>query len=167
METPVTWRLFVTRPHRASSSRSVSLSKENLCVGPDRLFAAEPELSAEEFQALLGLRRLRTDGLQTISPASGRMLASSDLVITARDGTRLIGISRAITDFAYCCYLSDLAVDAAFQRRGIGKRLIEVTHRAAGPETTLVLISAPSAEAYYQKIGLTHMPRCWTLPRKR
>ena len=55
-----------------------------------------------------------------------------DLRGQARDGARLIGISRAVTDFSYCCYLSDLAVDAAYQRQGIGKRLIEETHRAAG-----------------------------------
>jgi predicted N-acetyltransferase YhbS len=78
-----------------------------------------------------------------------------------------VGVSRAVTDYAYCCYLSDLAVDAAYQRRGIGKRLIDETHARAGKETTLILVAAPKAETYYPRIGMQHHPSCWTIPRTR
>ena len=87
-------------------------------------------------------------------------------IITARDDGRLVGISRAVTDFSYCCYLSDLAVDVAYQRRGIGKRLIEETHSAAGETTTLTLVAAPAAESYYPAIGMKQHHSCWTIPRK-
>ncbi|HVC01432.1 MAG TPA: GNAT family N-acetyltransferase [Steroidobacteraceae bacterium] len=130
-------------------------------------YAVEPNLSAEEFRAVLvastlGERRPVAD-LQRL----GRMLGGADVIATARDGGRLVGVSRAISDFSYCCYLCDLAVEVAYQRRGIGKRLIGETHAAAGEQTSLFLIAAPAAEGYYPKIGLRHIPSCWTIPRAR
>lgn len=94
------------------------------------------------------------------------MLRQADLIVTARLEGRLIGISRAITDFSYCCYLSDLAVDVRYQHRGIGKRLIRETHIAAGMNTALILIAAPAAEGYYPKIGMKHVASCWMTPRQ-
>src|SRR5688500_1267063 len=98
------------------------------------VYALEPELRVEEFrdvlmESTLGERRPVHD-LKKLE----RMLRGADLIVTARDGTKLVGISRAITDFAYCCYLSDLAVAVNYQHQGIGKKLIEETHRAAGAE---------------------------------
>lgn len=95
------------------------------------------------------------------------MLASADIIVTARDGGCLVGVSRAISDFSYCCYLSDLAVDAAYQRRGIGKRLIEETRAQAGDGTTLVLVAAPGAVTYYPHIGMEHVESCWRIQRSR
>jgi predicted N-acetyltransferase YhbS len=92
------------------------------------------------------------------------MLRHADLIVTARDGARLVGISRAITDFSYCCYLSDLAVDVAYQRQGIGRRLIAETHERAGKGASLILVSAPVAETYYPNIGMKHLKSCWSIP---
>ncbi len=126
------------------------------------VYQMESDLAVEAFRDLLvrstlGPRRPIDD-----TKRLALMLAHADLIVTARvsDGT-LIGISRAITDFAFCCYLSDLAVDAAYQGRGIGRALIAETHERAGPGTTLYLVSAPAAETYYPHIGLTHVPACW------
>jgi predicted N-acetyltransferase YhbS len=77
-----------------------------------------------------------------------------------------VGVSRAITDFAYCCYLSDLAVDVAYQNQRVGRRLIEETQRAAGERALLMLIAAPAAEGYYPKIGMQQIKSGWLLPRK-
>ncbi len=128
-------------------------------------FAFEPDLSAEEFQSVLVASTLAERRPTNDLARLEKMLRNADVIATARDGTRLVGVSRAITDFAYSCYLSDLAVDMAYQRRGIGKRLIEETHRAAGDGTTLVLLAAPAAEGYYGKIGMKHQPNCWSFPR--
>ena len=95
------------------------------------------------------------------------MLRQADLIVTARNGRRLVGISRALTDFSYCCYLSDLAVDAAYQRQGIGRRLIAETQQSAGEQSTLILVAAPAAESYYPRIGMQQHHSCWILPRKR
>lgn len=129
------------------------------------VFSVEPTLSAEESQSIL-----RASTLAERRPAQDldrldKMLRHADLVMTARDAGRLVGVARAITDFSYCCYLSDLAVDAQYQRQGIGKRLIEETHRAAGQDTTLILVAAPAAETYYPRIGMKHLSSCWAIPR--
>lgn len=90
------------------------------------------------------------------------MLANANLVVTAWDGERLVGISRALSDFSYATYLSDLAVRASHQRRGIGRELIRHT-RAAAPQATLILLAAPAAEGYYPHIGFRHHPQAWLL----
>lgn len=82
-----------------------------------------------------------------------KMYKNSNLIISAWLNNELIGISRAITDFCYACYLSDLAVKSEYQKEGIGKRLIELTAKEIGKETALILLSAPIAMEYYPKIG--------------
>lgn len=93
------------------------------------------------------------------------MLKNASLTITAWHDDRLVGISRTLTDFAYVAYLADLAVDAEYQKRGIGKRLIEETERRLGPECKIVLLAAPKANEYYPKLGFEHNPRAWILRR--
>lgn len=129
-------------------------------------YQLEPELSVEEFidllvRSTLGERRPIHDR-ETISG----MLKNADLIITARDEGRLVGISRAITDYHFCTYLSDLAVDQSVQKGGIGKQLIRRTHEAAGLKTTLYLVAAPQAETYYPHIGMTQHHSCWYIPKQ-
>ena len=127
-------------------------------------YASEPELSAAEFidvlrRSTLAARR-PVDEPERISG----MLQHADVIITARgDDNRLLGVSRAITDFHYCTYLSDLAVDKAYQRQGIGRELIRRTHEKAGLQTTLILLSAPQATSYYPHIGMARHDSCWIL----
>ncbi len=131
------------------------------------VYALEPDLPAEAFRGILvastlGERRPVND-IQRLEC----MLRNADLIVTARLGDRLVGMARAITDFAYCCYLSDVAVDVAYQRRGIGQRLIEETRARAGECTSVVLIAAPAAAAYYPKIGMKQVTSCWMISRAR
>ena|SRR5256884_2352332 len=91
------------------------------------------------------------------------MLKNANLTITAWDQELLVGISRALSDFCYITYLSDLAVRASHQSQGIGKELIRRTQAAGGPKTTLLLLAAPAAERYYPHIGFTHHPEAWLL----
>jgi len=135
---------------------------------PDIEYLLQPDLSAEEFidvlqRSALAERRPVND-LSTIRG----MLAHADVIVTARDSQGLlVGVSRAITDFSYCTYLSDLAVDVAFQRRGIGRELIRRTHLAAGVKTNLILLAAPKAESYYPHIGMQHHHSCWRIEPQR
>ena len=133
---------------------------------PDLTYSLEPSLTAEEFidclvRSTLAERR-PVDNREIITG----MLKHADVIISARtsDGL-LVGVSRAITDYSYCTYLSDLAVDKAFQGLGIGRELIERTHAAAGLKTMLLLLSAPSAESFYPHIGMTPHRSAWFLPR--
>jgi len=91
------------------------------------------------------------------------MIQNANLVVTAWDGEYLVGISRAITDFVYTTYLSDLAVHQNYQHQGIGKELIRRTKAAADPRASLTLLAARAAEKYYPHIGFTHMPQAWRL----
>jgi ribosomal protein S18 acetylase RimI-like enzyme len=59
------------------------------------------------------------------------MLRNANLTVTAWPEARLVGISRSLTDFTYVAYLADLAVDAQYQKSGIGRALIAET-RARG-----------------------------------
>jgi ribosomal protein S18 acetylase RimI-like enzyme len=90
-----------------------------------------------------------------------QMLAHADIIITAWDEEKLVGISRTLTDYGYVAYLADLAVDAAYQRQGIGKQLVEETRQRLGPDCMIVLLAAPLANEYYAKIGFEHNPRAW------
>lgn len=91
------------------------------------------------------------------------MLKNADIVITAWDGDRLVGICRTLTDFTYVAYVADLAVDAGHQRQGIGRQLVEETRRRLKPECMMVLLAAPQANDYYAKLGFEHNPRAWML----
>jgi predicted N-acetyltransferase YhbS len=129
------------------------------------VYDLEPALSAQSFRDILIASTLADRRPANDLERLERMLRHADIILTARDGERLVGVSRAITDFAYCCYLSDLAVDVAYQHQGIGKRLIDETRARAGECATLILVAAPAAETYYPKIGLKQVASCWMIPR--
>jgi GNAT superfamily N-acetyltransferase len=93
----------------------------------------------------------------------GQMLANANLVVTAWDGDLMVGISRSMTDFVYATYLSDLAVRESHQKLGIGKELIRRTQAECGPKTTIILLAAPAAVAYYPHIGFTQHQSAWML----
>ena len=130
-------------------------------------YRTDSEVSVAEFLKLLTLstlgERRPIDDLDCIEG----MLRNSNLTVTAWDGSKLVGIARSMTDFHYACYLSDLAVDRAYQRQGIGLRLQQITQEQLQPKCKLILISAPAANDFYPSIGYESSPRCWVLPRDR
>lgn len=130
------------------------------------IYALEPELSAQEFYDVLVASTLAARRPVDDLGRLDKMLRNADIIVTARCDGKIVGISRAITDHCFCCYLSDLAVDVAYQGQGIGKKLIEKTHKTAGFHTGLYLVSAPAAEGYYPKIGLKSYP-CFGVPRSK
>jgi predicted N-acetyltransferase YhbS len=91
-----------------------------------------------------------------------KMCENANLIVTARFNGKLIGVARSITDFVYCTYLSDLAVDEEYQKKGIGKKLIEETKKQA-PQAKLILLSALVAVDYYPKIGMKKHEHCFIL----
>ncbi len=129
-------------------------------------YQLEPGLQADEFIDLLVRSTLAERRPVDDRSRIAKMLAEADLILTARHQGTLIGVSRSITDFSFCTYLSDLAVDQKFQKQGIGRELIARTHQAAGLNTTLILLSAPEAQTYYPHIGMTKHESCWIVPAK-
>ncbi len=123
----------------------------------------EPNLDVAEFIDVL-VRSTLAERRPVDRPDVIRgMLERADLIVTARADKKLVGVSRAITDYSYCTYLSDLAVDQAYQRRGIGRELIQRTHEAAGFHTSLILLAAPKAQTYYPHIGMKQHESAWII----
>ncbi len=128
-------------------------------------YTHERALTPEQF-----IDVLKRSGLASRRPVQdvariGTMLESSNLLVTAWVGNELVGVSRALTDFAYCTYLSDLAVDSAYQKQGIGKRLIEETRRIGGKQASLILLSAPDAMSYYPSIEMEKIENGFIIKR--
>jgi len=128
----------------------------------DITYKVENNLDLAEFidvlnRSTLGERR-PVDDFSRIK----KMCENANLIVTARLDGKLIAVARSITDFVYCTYLSDLAVDEAYQKKGIGKRLIEETKKQA-PKAKLILLSAPAAIGYYPKIGMKKHNQCFIL----
>lgn len=94
------------------------------------------------------------------------MIDKANLTITAWSGSDLIGIARSLTDFCYCCYLSDLAVDKKFHHKGIGKELIERTRKEISEDSMLLLLSAPEAMEYYPKVNFESVDNGFIIKRR-
>lgn len=122
-------------------------------------------MTADQFVALLSNSTLAERRPIHDKQCMEGMVANSNLVVSAWCGGELVGIARSMTDFHYACYLSDLAVSQPFQNAGIGKRLQALTQAQLGPRCKLILIAAPEANVYYERIGYRHNPRCWVLER--
>jgi len=125
---------------------------------------SHPEITPEEFVDVL-VRSTLAERRPVDRPEAIRgMLENADVIVTARDDGRLVGVSRALTDRQFCTYLSDLAVDVAYQGRGIGRELVRRTREAAGGHATLILLAAPKARTYYPRIGMKAHDSCWIIP---
>lgn len=133
-------------------------------------YGVEPDLDVESF-----VRVLDGSGLGSTRPTEDtarlrRMLQSADVVVTARIGGPdgpLVGIARGVTDFAWCCYLADLAVVKSAQRLGIGRGLLREMRRCLGPEVALILLSVPEAVSFYEGAGMEPLSNAFWYRRAR
>jgi GNAT superfamily N-acetyltransferase len=129
-------------------------------------YQLEPDLGAVDFIDVLVRSTLAERRPVDRPDVIAAMLRHADIIVTARDNDQLVGVSRALSDFSYCTYLSDLAVDQAVQGRGIGRELIRRTHETGGIQTMLLLLAAPKARSYYAHIGMARHESCWIIPRQ-
>ncbi|MDL4842323.1 GNAT family N-acetyltransferase [Aquibacillus rhizosphaerae] len=122
------------------------------------------EITAKDFSNVFkssGIKR-PVDDLERLQ----KMIDNADILITAWDADKLVGVARAITDYSYCCYLSDLAVNSNYQSKGIGRQLVQWVQKEIGDTVTLLLLSAPSAMDYYPKIGFESIDNGFKILRK-
>jgi ribosomal protein S18 acetylase RimI-like enzyme len=122
----------------------------------------EHDLDPGEFRELLiastlGERRPVDDPERILA-----MVKNANLIVTARHQQRLVGLARSLSDLTFATYLSDLAVDRQYQKRGIGKELIRQT-KLALPQSKVILLAAPAAIHYYPRIGMTPFAYCFLL----
>jgi len=121
----------------------------------------EPHQLSDVFKAS-GIRR-PFDDLNRMK----KMLDNANLLVTAWDGEKLIGVARALSDFSYCCYLSDLAVIKEYQHQDIGHELVTQVQNQIGDECALILLSAPEVMEYYPRIGFTKVDNAFVVQRKK
>lgn len=133
---------------------------------PEIIYRSNIKITAEQFIDLLQRSTLAERRPVDQPERIQRMLDHGNVLVTAWKAKKLIGVSRAVTDFSFCCYLSDLAVDAEYQHQGIGKELVLKTHEVAGYDTMLLLLAAPKAREYYPKIGMEKFEHCFIINRK-
>ncbi|CAH0344571.1 GNAT family N-acetyltransferase [Bacillus sp. CECT 9360] len=123
------------------------------------------EIGSEDLSRVFkasGIRRPSDD-----LPRLQRMIDNADIIISAWDDGKLIGVARAITDYSYCCYLSDLAVDREYHNKGIGKELLRLLLEQLGEEVTLLLLASPVAMEYYPHIGFEKVDNGFKITSKR
>jgi predicted N-acetyltransferase YhbS len=136
-----------------------------MSVNKHLTYRVNSQLDAAEVAELLrdsGINRPVDD-----LPRIEKMIENANLIVTAWDGARLVGISRSLTDFSYCLYLSDLAVAKAYQKQGIGRELIRHTQECVGDQVMILLLAAPAAKDYYAPLGFDRVDNGWIIPRKR
>ena len=126
-------------------------------------YKVNPTITTDEFievlkNSTLGERR-PIDDIECING----MVENADIIVTATQNNKIIGVARAVTDFHYCCYLSDLAVDKSCQKSGVGKKLIEIVQTEIGEKCKIILLSAPQATEYYPKIGFEQHQSAWVI----
>jgi len=129
----------------------------------DVVYRTHDTITPEEFVAVLEASTLGERRPVDDPECIRGMVDHADLIVTARVDGQLVGVARSVTDFHYCCYLSDLAVDRGFQRRGIGTTLIDSTRAALGPRCHLILLAAPAAVDYYPHIGFARHDSAWII----
>lgn len=125
-------------------------------------YKIENDLSYEEFVAVLKASTLAERRPVNEPERIAKMLQHANIIITARENNKLVGVARSITDFAFCTYLSDLAVDETYQKKGIGKELIRQT-KLVTPQAKLILLAAPKAINYYPHIGMRQHEHCFII----
>ena len=93
-----------------------------------------------------------------------RMYDCSPLVLTAWDGERLVGILRGWSDRGFVGYIADLAIDPQYQRRGIGKTLLDLAVGTCN-QVQFALRAADTATFYYSHLGWKKIENGWYWPR--
>ena len=86
-----------------------------------------------------------------------RLLQNASVSLAARNEEGLlVGVLLGLTDYAYWLYVTDLGVDRAYERRGIGRALMEKALELAGGEKDIAvyLIANENAVPFYEKLGM-------------
>ena len=128
------------------------------------VYQQESSFKLDEMLALY-----RASGINRPVDDSNRMatmLASSNLLLTARLDGKLLGLARCLTDKAYVVYICDLLVDKAYQQQGIGRALLAAVQQATGPQVQQLLRSAQSAMQYYPQVGFTAIDNAFHIQRQ-
>jgi ribosomal protein S18 acetylase RimI-like enzyme len=119
------------------------------------IYAREQDLAAGDYVAVVSETTMRTNRPLANPARIAQMLAGSNLIVTARDADgAILGLARCMSDSAWICYCSDLAVKESAQGRGIGRGLLDKCAEILGPRIGLVLVSYPESASFYDRAGM-------------
>ncbi len=126
-------------------------------------YSSSKRISAKAYIELLCTTSLKDRRPLNDIPRIEEMLKNTTLLLTAWDGPLLVGLARCVTDYAYCCYVSDLCVMGSYQRQGIGKKLLMLTKDQLHNGAKIILLAAPQAKDYYPHLGFAKHESAYTL----
>jgi len=126
-------------------------------------YSSSRNISAKAYIELLCTTSLKDRRPLNDIPRIEEMLKNTSLLLTAWDKNLLVGLARSVTDYAYCCYVSDLCVMEAYQRHGIGKKLLVLTKEQLHNGAKIILLAAPQARDYYPHLGFAKHDSAYTL----
>ena len=127
------------------------------------------ELTVPQLYAVLKLRCAVFVVEQTCAyqDVDGDDLVGENRHLLGWRGDELVGVARSVTDYHFCCYLSDLAVDRTCQHQGIGRELVERARTLLGEEVSIILLSAPEAMDFYPRLGFEPVTNGFIVRRAR
>lgn len=82
-----------------------------------------------------------------------KAISNSHRVVSAWDGKKLIGLTNSISDGTLNVYFPYLLVKPEYQKRGIGKKLVETILEEYKDYARKVLIAEGYAVDFYKKFG--------------
>lgn len=88
-----------------------------------------------------------------------RSFEQSRHVAIARDGDRVVGTARLLSDGVCNAYLLDVWTASAYRRRGIGRALVE--RLVADVPGQHVGLQTDDAQAFYAALGFGPQPEFW------
>ena len=130
---------------------------DELRIG-EKIAISEERISAEEYIDFLKRTDLGSQyPKERFTERIAKLVTTVSISLVARneDGI-VVGVLFGLTDFAYWLYVTDLGVDRAYVRQGIGRRLMKTAHEKAGGEKDIAvyLIANERAVPFYEKLGM-------------
>ena len=108
----------------------------------------------QQLQQLLDAHSFWANGRSQLELS--RMLAGSQAVISAWQGSRLVGFGRATSDGVFRAVLWDVVVAGEHQGRGLGRRIVEALLQEPalqGVERTYLMTT--NSAGFYEQLGFT------------
>jgi ribosomal protein S18 acetylase RimI-like enzyme len=119
----------------------------------------EERVTAEEYIDFLKRTDLGTQyPRERFEERIARLVKTVSISLAARDAQgNLVGALFGLTDYAYWLYITDLGVDRAYERQGIGTALMKAALEAAGGRENIAvyLVANENAVPFYEKLGMT------------
>lgn len=135
---------------------------EEITITRERLTAAEyvEFLTRTDLGSQYPKERFRQRIAKLVKNASISLIARND-------ERKIVGVCFAITDFAYWMFITDLGVDRDYERRGIGRRLMDKALEVAGGEKDIIVYTLPNENAvgFYEKFGMSKSDEVMELNR--